>query len=313
MKKLLKVLLIIFLVIVVLVIGLVIFLTIASGKQNAPKEYWNAIASEGTIEKEYNKLGSYEFESKVYDAPKVDSHDNNFVVYMPKEEGTYPLVVMVNGSGTPWDKYKAVFEHFASWGYVVVGCNYEISWDGKHASETLDFALNTKEIADKVDTSKVAVCGHSQGGEGAFNAALEYDNSDMYKAVISLSPTNQELALGLKWGFNLDTDDMYAYRLENVTIPTMIIAGTGKFDSETVTPLYKMEDMFEQLNTDVVMARLSNNVDHGAVLYEANGYVIAWLDYYLKGIETNGTAFFGNEAEIKNNTRYQDFTSQKVK
>ncbi|MCR1871412.1 hypothetical protein [Longicatena caecimuris] len=106
---------------------------------------------------------------------------------------------------------------------------------------------------------------------------------------------------------------MYAYRLENVTIPTMIIAGTGKFDSETVTPLYKMEDMFEQLNTDVVMARLSNNVDHGAVLYEANGYVIAWLDYYLKGIETNGTAFFGNEAEIKNNTRYQDFTSQKVK
>lgn len=278
MKKLLKVLLIIFLVIVVLVIGLVIFLTIASGKQNAPKEYWNAIASEGTIEKEYNKLGSYEFESKVYDAPKVDSHDNNFVVYMPKEEGTYPLVVMVNGSGTPWDKYKAVFEHFASWGYVVVGCNYEISWDGKHASETLDFALNTKEIADKVDTSKVAVCGHSQGGEGAFNAALEYDNSDMYKAIISLSPTNQELALGLKWGFNLDT-----------------------------------EDMFEQLNTDVVMARLSNNVDHGAVLYEANGYVIAWLDYYLKGIETNGTAFFGNEAEIKNNTRYQDFTSQKVK
>ena len=90
---------------------------------------------------------------------------------------------MVNGTGVPCNKYEAVFKHFASWGYIVVGNDYGTNWDGKHTSETLDFALNTKEIADMIDTDKIAVGGHSQGGMGAFNAINQYENGNRYKVI----------------------------------------------------------------------------------------------------------------------------------
>lgn len=61
------------------------------------------------------------------------------------------------------------------------------------------------------------------------------------------------------------------------------------------------------------MMRRSHNIDHGAILYEVNGYVLAWLDYYLKDIEENEKAFFGDGAEIYINKKFQDVKSLKQK
>ena len=311
MKKVLEVIGIIF---IVLVIGIIGLLLIVSKMQSAPKEYWENINADLEIEKKYNQLGKYEVEKKEYVAPKDDrdKNDNHFVVWYPKEKGIYPLIVMVNGTGVPCNKYEAVFEHFASFGYVVIGNDYGTNWDGKHPSETLDFALNTQEILDMIDKNNIAIGGHSQGGMGAFNAVNEYDNGKMYKTIFSLSPTNRTLGISLQWGFELNTENSYAYKLDEIEIPTLIVAGTGKFDSETVSPLAEMEKAYNELNTDKVMFRRSNEIDHGNMLYEANGYVIAWLDYYLKGMEENRKAFYGNNAEIKINARYQDFQSQEI-
>lgn len=311
MKKMLKV---IGIIILIIVIGIIALLVVASKMQSAPKEYWKNTNSNSEIEKKYNELGKYEVEKKEYNAPKDDrdKNDNHFVVWYPKEKGIYPLVVMVNGTGVPCNKYEAVFEHFASWGYVVIGNDYGTNWDGKHPSETLDFALNTQEIANMIDKDKIAIGGHSQGGMGAFNAVNEYDNGKMYKAIFSLSPTNRTLGISLQWGFELNTENSYAYKLDKINIPTMLIAGTGPFDNDTVSPLAEMEKAYNELNTNKVMFRRSDNIDHGNMLYEANGYVIAFLDYYLKGVEENKKAFYGDDAEIKNNTRYQDFKSEKL-
>lgn len=311
MKEFFKVLLIIILVIVLAIAALLFMM---SKGQNAPKNYWEDTVTTGKIEGKYNYLGEYSAKKKTYDAPKDerDLNSDHFVVWYPEKEGKYPLVVMVNGSGTPCSKYEAVFKHFASWGYVVIGNDYGTSWDGKHTSETLDFALNTEEIAKMIDTDKIAIGGHSQGGMGTFNAITEYENGNLYKVAFSLSPTNNDLCLGLQWGFHLGTEKQYAFRLEEIDIPMMIVAGTGKFDSETVIPIAEMQKMYESLNCDKVAFRRSDDIDHGNILYEANGYIIAWLDLYLKGIEDNRTAFFGDNAEIKNNARYQDFSSQQV-
>lgn len=311
MKKVLKVIGIIVLVIIVLLVIVLIYLSL---KPAVPEKYWNQIASEESIEKKYNVLGNYEVEKKVYEAPKDerDKKDNHYVVWYPKEEGNYPLVVMVNGTGVPCNKYEAVFRHFASWGYVVIGNDYGTNWDGLHPSETLDFAFNTKEVADMIDKDRVAIGGHSQGGMGAFNTINEYDNGKYYKVLFSLSPSHRDLGIALKWGFDLDSDNAYAYKLDTIKIPTMLIAGTGKFDSDTVSPLVEMEKAYSELNVDKVMMRRGNNIDHGAMLYEANGYVIAWLDYYLKDVSENEKAFFGNDAEIYHNKRYQDVKSLRI-
>lgn len=311
MKKVLKIIGIFFLIIV---IGIVVLFAIISNMQSAPKEYWKKINSNSDIENKYDKLGKYEVEKKEYDAPQDsrDKNDNHFVVWSPKEKGTYPLIVMVNGTGVPCNKYEEVFKHFASWGYVVIGNDYGTNWDGKHPSETLDFALNTEEIANIIDIDKIAIGGHSQGGMGTFNAINEYENGNKYKALFSISPTSNELGIALQWGFNLDSDNAYAYKLDKIKIPTMLIAGTGKFDSETVSPLSEMEKAYNELNVDKVMFRRSDNIDHGNMLYESNGYIIAWLDYYLKDIKENEKVFYGDNAEIKNNNRYQDFKSSLI-
>lgn len=308
----LKIIGIVFLVTVVLIVILFIYV---SFQPAVPKKYWGNIDSEASIEKKYNQLGSYEIEKKEYEAPKDerDKKDNHFVVWYPKEKGIYPLIVMVNGTGVPCNKYEDVFKHFASWGYVVIGNDYGTNWDGLHSSESLDFALNTKEIADMIDKDRIAIGGHSQGGMGAFNAINEYDNGKYYKVLFSLSPTHRDLGLALKWGFDLDSDNAYAYKLDTIKIPTMLIAGTGKFDSDTVSPLSEMQKAYNELNVDKVMMRRSDNIDHGAMLYEANSYVIAWLDYYLKNVKENEKAFFGSKAEIFNNKRFQDVKSSQFK
>ncbi|MGI5989407.1 MAG: chlorophyllase/cutinase-like alpha/beta fold protein [Lachnospiraceae bacterium] len=300
-------------IIVLILILIFVLLTVYSlHKPAAPDSYWNRIDSTGAVESRYLTLGPYAVQTKKYEAPQDESDkaDSYYQVWYPEEAGVYPLVVMVNGTGVPCNKYEAVFQHFASFGYVVIGNNYGTNWDGRHASETLQFALDTEEIASMIDPDKIAIGGHSQGGMGTFNAITEYDNGALYKAAFSLSPTNDELAIGLQWGFDLGTDQEYAFRLDQIQIPMLIAAGTGSFDSETVSPLAKMQEEFSSLAGDKVIFRRSDDVDHGAILYEVNGYVIAWLDYYLKGVSENESAFYGDGAELSENPRYQDYQAE---
>lgn len=310
--KIWKILIFGVLIVAVVFVGIIV---VGLRKPAAPKDYWKTIENQttGMIEKEYNHLGDYEVKKRQYPAPsdERDKTENHFAIWSPKEEGEYPLIIMVNGTGVPDDKYEEVFRHLASYGYVVAGNNYGTNWDGLNASRTLDFVLETQEIADKIDREKIAIGGHSQGGMGAFNAVTEYENGSLYKAVFSLSPTSQPLAESLKWGFDLSSDHGYAYRTEDIDIPVFMAAGTGKFDSETISPLEEMRKTFDALQGDKVMVHRSDEVDHGAMLYEANGYVLAWLDHYLKGKEENQNAFFGPEAEQAKNPRYQDFASTK--
>ena len=308
MKKIVKTIGVV-VVTVFVVFGVLLFWL--THKQSSPNQYWKQISTSANIESKYNHLGSFDVKNEIFEAPQDsrDKHKNHFMVWYPKEEGKYPLLVMVNGTGVIAQKYKSVFEHIASWGYVVIGNDYGTNWDGKHASETLDFALGLKEINKKIDREKIAIGGHSQGGMGTFNAITEYDNGRLYKVAFSISPTNDDLAISLKWGFQLESTTPYAFQLDKINIPMMIIAGTGKFDNETVSPLSKMQEEFKALTGDKVMFRRADKADHGNMLYEANSYVIAWLDYYLKGNLENEAAFYGNRPEISVNARYQDFDS----
>ncbi len=311
MKKVLKIVGIVIAVIAVIVIA---FLIYASLTPAAPNRYWEKIESESETENKYNQLGSYSVASKKYDAPQDerDKADNFYEVWYPEEEGRYPLIVMVNGTGVPCNKYEAVFEHIASYGYVVIGNNYGTNWDGAHASQTLDFALDTEEIASMIDTEKIAVGGHSQGGLGAMNAITEYENGSLYSAAFFISPTNEELAKNLEWSFTAEDGTVYAAQPEEIKIPSLLMAGTGSFDSETVLPLSSMEDYYDLLAGDKAAFRRADQVDHGNMLYESNSYVIAWLDYYLKGMTENREIFFGDAPEISGNERYQDYASEEA-
>lgn len=302
MRKVLKIIGIILLVIIV--IG-IILLKILASRPAAPKNYQSIVQTGGDIEKKYMASGSYEVATL---ENAVLQEFGKFIVYYPKELETedkkYPVIVLCNGSGTPMSKYSSVAKHLASWGFIVIGTEENYSWNAFGAeigirylerfneNETID---NTKSVFyQKVDFNNVGVVGHSQGGVGVINALTDTTHKDIYKAAVSLSPTNKELAHNLFWDYDATL----------IKAPIMLISGEGGGDDWVVT-LEQLKSIYDDISAPKIMVRRKNTV-HNEVLYAANGYVVAWFMYYLQNDQTASKFFMGDSPEILNNNLYQD-------
>lgn len=148
----------------------------------------------------------------------------------------------------------------------------------------------------KMDLENIGITGHSQGGAGVFTAISIMEHKDQYKTAVALSPTHEETAHGFGWN----------YDLTQITIPTLMLAGTeGEFETQAVIPFEKMEQMYEKIVAPKAMLRRSG-AEHGQMLYEADGYVTAWLLWQLQGDIEAEKAFVGEQPEIRNNKFYQD-------
>lgn len=296
MRKVLKVIGIILLIVVLLIAAALGFLYyVVYHAPMVPKEYWNEVKTGGNIEAKYLACGDYEV---AHIEEKADEPVNRYVIYYPKdlEQNKYPAVVVVNGTGVFANKEKSLFEHLASWGFIVIG-NYDGStWSGKSADLTLNYLLRLNEdessiFYQKVDIENIGITGHSQGGVGVFNAIQNNSHSDLYKCAVSLSPTEEEMA-GL---FQMP------YDASKTTIPVFLLAGT----ENDVISIEKMEEMYGTINSDKAMA-VRTGAQHGEMLYSADGYVTAWFMWYLKDDENAAQAFIGDSPELITNKLYQN-------
>lgn len=303
MKKLLKIMLIVVGTIVLLVVLLIVILLIKGATtQMVPEDYTKTTPTGGEIEAKYLKIGQYDVS---YYEETVDDTFKKYEVYYPTEladsDRVYPVVVFANGTGVVGSKYKALFEHLASWGFVVVGNEDPESWNGSSLDKSLAYILDQNEskgsvFYQKIDINNIGISGHSQGGVGVFNAITEQEHSNMYRTAVALSPTHEEQAESVKWH----------YDLTQVHIPLLLMAGTeGEFETKLVIPFEKMAIMFDKLDADKVMAR-KTGCEHGHMLYSADGYVTAWFMWQLQGDTEAAKAFVGDDAEILTNTLYQD-------
>lgn len=269
-------------------------------------EYFNRVVPGGTLEKKYTAYGEFQIASL-----EVDSNEERFDKYKiwypaELENGTdkkYPIVLFVNGTGVPYSKYGATFDHLASWGFVVIGNNDVNSANGESSSITLNYILslnNNKEsiFYDKLDINHIGISGHSQGGVGAINAATNFNNSNMFTSIYTASTTSLELSNALEWD----------YDVTKINIPYFMVASTGKVDADTIAPLDSLIKNYDSLNDKVqaVIAR-RKNIDHGDMLIYADGYMTAWFRYTLMNdIDASGI-FQGNSPEIfKNLDNWQD-------
>lgn len=303
MKKVLKT---IGFFLLVIIIGFVVLLKYLGSRPAAPKDYQQSVETGGEIEAAYMSNGS--FEVSVYEEPVLQAF-KKYVIYYPTELETsdrqYPVIVICNGSGTPISKYPAVPEHYASWGFIVIGTEEEYAWDGFGAEMSVRHLqrLNdnkqfeegkTNIFYQKVDLSNVGIVGHSQGGVGVLNAITAQEHKDIYKVAISLSPTNKELAHNLEWDYDASL----------VNVPIILISGAGGGDDWVVTG-EQLESIYRDIAGSKVMAR-RNDTPHGEVLYSADGYVTAWFLWHLQGDKTAAGAFAGDGAEILTNPLYQN-------
>ncbi|MDE5818853.1 MAG: alpha/beta hydrolase [Lachnospiraceae bacterium] len=272
--------------------------------------YFNEVITDASCELKYTQMGTYEVSTfeQASDSKKI----GRFRVWYPAELETsgrkYPVVVMVNGSGTPASKYEAIFDHLASWGFIVAGNEDGSSGTGESAASTLDFILGLNEDADslfygKIDTQNIGIAGHSQGGSGTINAVTAYENGNMCKVMYTASTPTAAIA----------SDVLKApYDVSGIQIPWFMTAGTGEADSGNekntgISPLWSNQENCNTV-TDDVMKVLARRTDtgHGDMLPYADGYMTAWFMYHLQGDETADTVFLGDNAEILNNANWQD-------
>ena len=102
-----------------------------SRQPNAPTNYQDTVQVGGELEKEYMKKGDSEVTH--YEQAVLQGFSKYTICYpsqLAEENGTYPIIVLCNGTGVPMSKYLPVAEHFASWGFIVIGTEEEYDWNG---------------------------------------------------------------------------------------------------------------------------------------------------------------------------------------
>lgn len=314
MKKVLSIILIVIAIVVALAAAGLFYLKSAfgvSGDTEIREGYYESFQSDSPLELKYAQTGGHqvsytEFSSNYESIGKVR-------VWYPEElessDRLWPMIVVVNASGTPAASYEPFFERLASWGFIVAGNEDPQAGNGKTTSITLDHMLSLDSdsiLFGKIDEENIGIIGYSQGGAGAICAVTNYENGSRYKAMFTGSAAYSTLAKNMGW----------EYDASKITIPCFMVAGTGKSDDSGtdpesgfggVAPLSSLITNYNSISGDVCKVRArAVGAEHEQMLMRSDGYMTAWMLYFLQGNEEAGTAFFGEEAEILHNTNWQD-------
>lgn len=315
MKKVLKIVLI--LLAILLVLGVAVFYYIKSmmpggdGNNDIVESYYTNFQSDAPLEMKYSQLGEYE--TSYTEFPSDNASIGKVRVWYPREledgEKIWPMIMVVNASGTPAASYEPFFSRLASWGFIVVGNEDGQTGNGETASITLDFMLNIpfdNVLSGKIDYDSMGIIGYSQGGAGAICAVTNFENGARYKAMFTGSAAYPTLAKNMGW----------EYDPAKIKIPYFMAAGTGKSDDSGkdpekeyggVSPLSAQIANYNTISDDVQKVRArAVGAEHEQMLKRSDGYMTAWMLYQLTGNAEAGAVFIGENAEILQNKNWQD-------
>ncbi|MBR1814659.1 MAG: hypothetical protein IJ773_12675 [Lachnospiraceae bacterium] len=315
MKKMIKVLLIIVAIIAVLAVAGILYiksmLPSGDGNNDIVEGYYKNFQSDAPLEMKYSQPGSYE---TAYTEFASDNESIGKIrVWYPKDleaqDKVWPMITVVNASGTPAASFEPFFPRLASWGFIVVGNEDGQTGNGETASLTLDFMLNVPAdsvLSGKIDYDNMGILGYSQGGAGAICALTNYENGRYYKTIFTGSAAYPTLAKNMGW----------EYDTSKVTVPYFMAAGTGKSDDSGtdpekgfggVSPLSALIDNYNKVSGSVMKVRgRAVGAEHEQMLMRSDGYMTAWMLFELTGNEEAGTVFIGENAEILHNANWQD-------
>ena len=268
--------------------------------QMAPDNYTSEVKTGGNMEAKYLAMGSHEVKCFTFDYTDDEDIKTISIWYpagLETSDRQYPAVLFVNGTGVGASRYKPVFEHLASWGFIAGGNEEPSTWEGKKADLTLSYLLNANEdessiFYHRLDRENIGVTGHSQGGVGVYHTINATDHKDSYKCAVALSPTQEEVAEQVLH---------IPYDPSKTTIPILMLSGT---ENDVITP-DNMEKSYTKVTSPKVMA-VRKGAAHGDMLYSADGYVTAWFMWQLQGDSEAAKAFVGNNPELLSNAMYQD-------
>ncbi len=267
-----------------------------------PGDYYLTAVDQGKVEQRYRPYGMYETVRKTVSKKDPYYGGYDYCVWYPKKlevsDKKWPMVVLLNGTTSSCDIDEPVYEHLASWGFIVVGNTDEntgLGYSAEWGLQIMDKLYEDQESVfyHKIDMENIGIGGHSQGGIGAINTLLLRDSGPRFKTIVTLSAVTRFLAEKL----NIKS---WEYDPSQVRIPWFMIAGDGPEDRKLITPLRDMEDVYGKAQTSIIMARRSG-ADHSEIQAEGDAYVTAWFRWQLAGDIYAKRAFTGGQAEILTN------------
>ncbi|MED7926231.1 alpha/beta hydrolase [Nonomuraea sp. LP-02] len=135
------------------------------------------------------------------------------VIYYPTDtsQGTFGAIAISPGYTATWSSLAWLGPRIASHGFVVIGIETNTIYDqpasrGRQLLAALDYLTqrSSTTIRNRIDSSRLAVAGHSMGGGGTLEAA---NDRPSLQAAVPIAPWN----LTKSWS--------------GVRVPTMIIGG----------------------------------------------------------------------------------------
>ncbi len=236
------------------------------------------------------------------EAPKPTTGVSNYkATYKGVEQSVYypnsinasstplPVISWANGTGFSYTIYESLLREIAEGGYIVVANKETMSADGTAQIASLDFIISENSNPDsalynKVNTSKLGVFGHSQGGRSSVNAAAK---DSRILCAVSLAGSN------------------FVEEAEALSTPTLFFTGTKDLivgAERWVKPAYnacKGTAVYASLK-DGVHTTCSTNPG----VY--SGYAIKWFDIYLKN-DSSARSVFVNGGQLSQDGAWTDF------
>ncbi|WP_110519594.1 poly(ethylene terephthalate) hydrolase family protein [Herpetosiphon llansteffanensis] len=208
------------------------------------------------------------------------------IIYYPSDlSRAYPAIIWGNGTIASPAKYAGLFEHLASWGFIVIDSYSETTGDGAAIIQTLDYLISanadpSNNLFQKVQLDRIGAVGTSQGATGIINTYNRYPQGQMIKTLITNALPQQ------RW-----TDEAHTYDPSLIAVPWLILSGTRDL---IVSPAAANQSSLEQ--SSVHKGFLAMSVGAGHTEIEADGgsyrgYLTAWLRAYLAA-DSNALSIF---------------------
>ena len=253
-----------------------IFFTIGVIATDISSNYQNALDILDFYDEDgpYDTDSSYFYEGNTLIRPE-DLGENGFL---------HPIILWADGTFALPIFYRGTLKHMASHGFVVIGPNDMFTGQGDTVFEALDLLLEenndpSSEFYQKLDTDKICVMGHSQGGA----TSVKVGEDDRITCTITIQP----------WAAIYDD-------ASKQNGPMFLIAS----DEDDVCPPESNSDIiFASASTPTVYGILEG-VGHLSTLGDMGAmtkYMTAWCYTHLYEDDDARAVFYGEDALI-----YQD-------
>ncbi len=215
------------------------------------------------------------------------------MIYYPKDLAhAYPAIIWGNGTIAAPANYAGLFEHLASWGFIVIDSYSETTGDGAAIIRTLDYLIAANSdpknnLFQKIQLEHIGAVGTSQGATGVINAYNRYPQGQMITTLITNALPQQ------RW-----TDETHRYDPSLIKVPWLIMSGTRDV---IVSPASANQASLEQSSATKRFLAMSVGAGHTEIEQDGGsyrGYLTAWLRAFLVADQQALSIFQPTHGEI---------------